>query len=348
MNTRMKWIEKVVRTNGTFELQCVGSDGSRQLTTFRSISRARLSLPFRETRFKQLDIDLRELTTVSPECFLRGIGFRPAVEPGQAVYALNSRGLRFLIPASVLLRALLLVLASLIDVMLRPAAREQAWRVIQVGDRLALQHVPKLIQKYVRQGSGAVNRLIWLSCFPSGRRLWDSVYLHASNGRLDLAMPEARIRASVVGARLGDEVYVSNITVYTVHPSDKPTLFSSLLRRAHLVLSRGDKKKRSSRPRAYRQCLRDAALIQGPAGWKLTDEEWLAVQAASKPIRRLTYRGRHRIDGILEKFGEGASWVQFKCAANAYSQMRKDGSWTLVRAALLRLRQRTCSVSFTG
>jgi hypothetical protein len=85
------------------------------------------------------------------------------------------------------------------------------------------------------------------------------------------------------------------------------------------------------------------ALLQGPRGWQMTDEEWHAVGAALR-AQGLGFRdfSRGRLDVALEKFGSGRTWKQTAPDDEApiwlYSLWVRTGRWEALVGALTKLR----------
>lgn len=193
------------------------------------------------------------------------------------------------------------------------------------------------------------SRFIWLTCFPSARRTWASVYDCAIRGHLGLTPPSAMVDASFAGHRTSDTVYATRMTVRRLVPSEQALPFAERYAPGSFVFfeysSTAAKKINDFRAvgNAHPCIKTQLDIVKGPTGWRMTDKEWNDVLveleragfSSDKPAKA-------NVDIALEKFGEGKAWPSmgsaWRSAEYVYQRWSKQGKWDLLKQVLSDLR----------
>lgn len=331
----MRWIEGIVRTEAGFMASAVGLQGERSLTTLKEVIQGG-PFPGRQRR-RTLAFDLRRLTKCPPDEYLQGVGMAAAVQDGQDVYALVAEGHRYLVPASVLLQGLVRMTARFSHVLFHPLGRDLYFSPTCRAGEVYVDVKPGVLPDAKRTPRNN-DRLVWLTCYPTARRFWDSVYANAMRGRLGVDLPAARVRVRLKGSAKRHLTLVDWMTVATLEPREAPSIFQEELagRTFTFDLSHQHTPKCHGRRRQ-----RLEGLPKGEDGWKLSDDEWRHVSALLD--ERRTYGPRHfarqSLSSVVEKFGEGLSWKAYEPRVPAYyRKLRLTGKWELILAKLKTLR----------
>lgn len=313
----------------------VNRQGERTLTTLKEVIEGE-SFPGRQRR-KALTFDLRSLTKCSPDEYLQGIGMVGAIQDGQDVYELVAEGHRYLVPASVLLQGLIRMTARFSHVLFHPLGRDLYFLPTCKAGEVYVD-VKAGVLPDARRTAQTNDRLVWLTCYPTARRFWDSVYANAAHGRLSVDLPAARVHVRLKGSAKRHLTLVDWMTVATLEPQEAPSMFEReiVVRTFTFDLSHQQTPKGHGR---RRQTLE--GLPEGEDGWQLSDDEW--QQVSTLLDRRRTYGprhfARHSLSLVLEKFGKGLSWKDFEPRIPAYyRKLRLSGKWELVLSTLRTVR----------
>jgi transposase len=176
--------------------------------------------------------------------------------------------------------------------------------------------------------------------FPSARRMWDSVYAHASTGRLALDLPHGTLRMTVRGIWRDGSYLVTELTILSVFPAEKPFDFAPFV--PQQIIFHGIVTAFSSTTDVT-QC----QIAQGANGWDLTDAEWAAIKPhlGRGDNWRCHHDGRAVLNGVLRKVGTGLAWRKVEygvsnwaLAQYTYNRYRRDGRWQLIEDVLNRTR----------
>ena len=284
--------------------------------------------------------DLSSLERTDARNYLQGVGFQPTVSDGHAVFVLRDGEQTFYIPTAVLLQGLVRMTRRLSKVLLNPVGRETSWRPILLDDNtVGIQSKSGLLRTGEARTAQQDSRLIWLSCYPTARRAWDSVYTHALDGRLDIDPPSAEVTATLTGLNKQKVQCVTWMTVRTLRPLERPTLFSAQLKNKVFVFDLSHLQIPKGHGRKVHQL---STIPKGPQGWELTDHEWEVIKEVMDGFHSdgpKTF-ARRTLNEVLEKFGEGKSFDEYPARVPKYfRQLRLTGKWPSIEATLAKLRR---------
>lgn len=340
------WIEAIERVGTDLVPVVIDARGSRQHASLRQL-RSTLPSPSGAKSIALNQVSLGRLQLTDASAYLAALGLPRECRRAHEVYCLEQEGRCLHIPTAVLLSAFISRLAHVGDGLLRAGSLDQTVGALVRDDKVDLEY-------HWRGGLAAAGRepevhkrFLWLTCFPSARRLWNSIYLHACEGRLGMTPPNARISGKAYTFRRADGAcFVSRIAIHEIEPLEKPLPFAEGV--AELAY-RFDAK-RSASAANIRSHLdqaegkRQGDISPGPDGWALTDDEWREIVSHLKSLgRRCPSTARAHLDVSLHKHGTGTKWADIsgRSSSNsgAYSRWLVDGRWDEVKTVLRRLRQ---------
>lgn len=337
----MEWIQGVERQHDGFQLVFVSAAGERRLGPLKSIrSKATRT---GNTVLQFADLELAQAQVVPAREYVNHSGLRGCNGQGQKVFALQAQGMRLLMPAATVLLGLF---GTPIPYGSKPFEAQSLDRFLVHTLEGAESRITFAKDANVGTYADAtwfLERLRWMTAFPSGRRFWSSIYQHALEGELGLSMPAVRITGHVAGRTLAGSFYASRLHVGSLTPLENPLPFATALRgRTFNVLL----------PAAVRPTLRerDDSILRGTQGWSLSDFEWEQVVAPLLSSWSLG-TGRGRLDAILEKLATGERFQPSfitGSTANWFGTLKRSGKWDEIKSALMEFRRGDSGNQFVG
>lgn len=339
----MQWIESIDWVNRRPTPVAVDQFGNRELASLADILNY---LPPRRTEtVAQVEgLAMSSWERVGASEYLAAIGLPDADPTGHEVYTFPYQGRRVLVPVAALLSTLIgrmhffgdrLLMASSLSTLAQPHIEDDFVRV-------KFHRIARL--KGLGGDERMQSRFTWLTCFPSARRFWGSVYDAAVKGRLGCEPPQVTIDASFNGHRVRDALIVSRMSAFQLTPCEQPIPFASRLagRSFDLFPRRGSPenlaalKERGHTPRAQHD------IPLGPEGWKTTEHEWERVVEMLR-AREVSCKvsSKKNIDIALEKHGSGVQWDKFgsRSAADNYLAWANSGKWAMLKEVLSEIRR---------
>lgn len=343
----MEWIERIKRSDvGSLVPLLVDQQGNRRMA---SLCNAKPLMPPRENGFTKLrGLRLNSLTLADPSEYLRAFGFDDAGVGGHEVYETVIDGQRILVPALVLLVALLSRLSAIGDRLLEPTSLDRVATPLIVDGRVRIGFGRKseLAQGGRRELIQA--RYKWLTCYPSATRMWHSVYRAAESGRLGLALPFATIEGTLFGRRRDGVVFATRLSIKTLVPNEAPLPFAAPhVERAFVFRFDETNAAQLERYRHARNVhpniQRDVSIPAGAMGPRMSDAEWDTVRAELKAKGfRTTLLAKESVDIGLEKLSVGRPWDDMgPLSARAeflHWRWVRDGQWQVLEETLNELR----------
>ena len=347
----MQWVERIDRVGDRLVPVYIDSSGYRTTGSLRSTK----SLMPRQG-YKSADVEeasLESMEPVSAREYLDAIGFAHADPSGHQVFSLRVDGRRALIPTAVLLCALVGRMSAVGDRLLEAASLDRIAVPTVNGGRLQIEfdRKAKLTQDAVLPSVQA--RYTWLTCYPTARRLWNSVYASAVDGRLGLIPAKAIVKASLIGHRTADTIFVTRMVVRSLNPEEHPLPFAAAHHSGpfefyeHSALH-------ADKLSAFRAALRDSGSLhpcckvqtdipQGPEGWRMTAGEWQFVLGE---LRKAGFKSqvsvKNNINRALEKYATGTPWTamgpDWRSAQKIYQHWARRGQWDLLKRLLAEMR----------
>lgn len=296
------------------------------------------TLPKRHaTHRRKISTDLKCWAEVSSEEYLAGLSFETKVADGHQVFAFTQGGVRYLVPALVLMKAFFRPLPRLSKYLFSPQGLSQTTILQMDGSKPFIRELSsfKVEPKY----STTLQTLSWYWAFPSAYECWHSVYAHAAEGKLAMNLPKGNMTCVAHGVLKDSVFHVISLTVQNIDTSEKPFDFAAVHPRTI--------KFRDIVSKATRHISHDTQIVKRDGDWTLSDAEWESV----KPVIAQGTRSNHThdmrkiVDLVVEKVGSGTAWrnsskgsISWNAAQRHYRKWTVDGRWEHIRNTLFQLR----------
>lgn len=328
-------------------MRCVGTSGREEFMPVEALARA--GLPGMEGSRRKVKTDLRTWKPCSFEEYSYAIG-RPIPGGSQhAAWSFFDGSARFVVPCLALLRELAKPMKHLLPHMFRPQSLDDVCVLDASVTPPTASVLGALRLRRDRQSDGLEQRLLWLTCFPSARLAWASVYQAARQGRIDIALPHASLDMAVSYVKHGNNHYVVRLGLCAVEAHEEPFPFASGAPVQYVLV---DERKREAprlecRAKATNQPkLRMDVPVHADGTLSVTDAEWEVLQTVLPMTRRKNCNPRSSVDAILSKLANGTPWIEVKYPgtdrpAHVHSVFRRwqaSGRWDEVLRVLERTR----------
>ena len=344
----MDWVESLDRHNGKLVARVAGVGRPKGLVELDAMHLPNLpGITSSRLRRVRIDSDFEAWSISSTKEYFAGFDFDLDAEEHHQVFAIMHDGVRYLIPALVLMKAMFRPFHQLAAFLFAPHGLELL-SIPDLGSKEPSVHLmPGTLDTHSKRQASVREPLSWFWCFPTARKCWDSVYLWACKGKLAMDLPTGKIRLVVKGKKQAGTCYVTECSVIQVDIQERPHEFAQAHRRFivfHEGASLGDTRRgKRSRPAP----LSDSKLLMRNGIWFLSDEEWDAIKPIAAP--NLSPYRKHDLrivlDGIIEKIGSGTPWQKMTYKAgdwrNAcweYRKLRNGGEWERICLILAQTR----------
>jgi hypothetical protein len=335
----MFWIEGIGRDAEGFVLETLSPHQGRHTQVLRQLSQ---SIKFGQTSRIRITTDCAHWHRESGQAFWRQLGIE-ALKPkdGQGVFRFLDGGKPYLVPASVFLASMMRPIQHIQSFLFKPQGLESFCMPLLGGEteKIGLYLPPAKVYGSNRQPpQGLLATYDWMHCFPSAHAMWSSVYPAACNGRLDVALPQARLTVILHYVKNEGIRLVTEMTIVKLESLETPFDFAAGHLREFVL--------HDSTALDWQILHRPACAIQ-PRGreWRLSDTEWQMLEPLFAGRTRKKYHLRDIIDLILIKFGTGQAWrklsfgeLNFPIVQATYQSMKKTGQWDVLEELLQRAR----------
>lgn len=344
----MDWVEGLDRHDGRLVARAAGTDQLKRLVDLNAMRLTGMTSA--RLRRARIDTDLGTWSTSSAREYLAGFGLDLDVEERHQVFAITHDGIRYLIPALVLMQAIFRPFHLLANFLFVPHGLELLCTPDLTGNEPSVHLMRGTLDTHSRRRASIRQPLSWFWCFPTARNCWDSCYSYACKGQLAMDLPIGSIRLVIKGKLLEGTCYVTECSTIQVNAQEHPHEFAKdhcTLITFHDGTNLGDARRgKRSRPTP----LSDSKLLIRDGIWDLSNEEWAAIKpivtiATSNPDSYRKHDLRFVLDGIIEKIGTGIPWQKMRYKAgdwcNAHGQYRKlllSGQWENIRKVLAETR----------
>jgi hypothetical protein len=291
---------------------------------------------------------LLQLTQVDGSDYPNAVGYTHEISGGHLIFETIVGATRVLIPTVVLLDALVGRISVLGDWFLRAASIDRIAVPILNGDDIRIELRKKSLLSNSKNLTGLETRLAWIFSFPSGRRMFASLYAHSLRGIFGMSLPMASVNATFSGRRSDGTLYVTRMYIEDLMPDEPPFAFANSLA-GTIFKFRPNRLEMAQKLDTWRalgqpsRLYQDKELVARDGVWAMTDREWIIVrnglreQGFRPPVAVKKY-----LDIALEKFGSGKSWPSFgpKHASVTTLQWRwsKRGQWAALKKILSEVR----------
>lgn len=261
---------------------------------------------------------------------------------GHTVFRFADDGKYYLVPASVFIAAVMRPIQQIQHYLFKPQGLELFSTPINdsVLPSVGLLFSTSKIFGYPNQPSnGLLANYSWLHCFPSAYGMWSSVYLAACQGKLDVALPKARLTLTLHSVKAGNCRLVTRMLVTKLDALEAPYPFAAH-HTPHILMH-------ESSELNWRELHRPQSLIppHPDQTWLLSDDEWQAIEPLFAGRAQTKYALRDILDLILVKLGTGRAWkkldygfLNFSIVQATYQRLTKRGTWQIIAGMLMALR----------
>lgn len=346
----MQWIERIDRADGRLVPVYIDNDGHR---TRGSLCSSKNLLPPRGYKTAHVEgASLSSMKLTDAQEYLDEMGFAHADHSGHQIYVLPLNGTRVLIPAAVLLWAFMGQISVVGDRLLEAASLDRFAIpvIVSGGMRINFHRKAKLTQPASQVSVQA--RFMWMTCYASARRMWNSVYVNAMEGRLGLLLADATFNASLTGHRTTKTAFITRMVLRSLTPAEQPLAFAAPYVSGPLSFERPAPA--ADQLAIFRAtllatgalhpcCKQQPDITRGTAGWAMSANEWqLVVDEMKRAGFRTPGSVKRNIDKALEKFATGMPWSSlgpgWRMATDAYRRWVKSGQWEILKGLLAELR----------
>ncbi|RQM50957.1 transposase [Paraburkholderia bannensis] len=263
------------------------------------------------------------------------------------IFEVDHNGLRLVLPAILVLKALFKPNATVFEYLFRPSGLDMLLAPVSANGSMSVALLPRKLRQHVPVGDTSFERLRWLYCFPSARAAFDSVYTSATSGIVGIKLPTAEIDICLKGCLRGRKFFVSGLNIAKCVPLEAPFDWAGR-QPQHFRLREPAPGERLN------PILADPDIIEGPAGWELSDDEWACVAYLfpTGPRCRSGEQARAFVGAILEKLGTGVGWTSvnskhgtISAVSSLYRDYRQSGKWHELVATIIEMRKQKSTVA---
>ena len=281
---------------------------------------------------RRIDTNFADWKLVGADEYLAAFGLLlpKGVSVEQQFFQVDVGNRRFVIPALALMRALFRPSKHLLPTMFGPQALDQVCRL-----QTSVEGVMSLVVDARWATDGVTSRhsdwsspLAWMTAHPSAYAMAGSVHDHAMASAIGVTLPSADARIVFRGIEKDRTMFVTEASVMTVTPSDKPDFQVSGLG-AVVILHGGAQQKGGGDAEG---CAQFAVPLRADGTHELSDAEWAQIEpiiasGRAKPIP-FKHPQRDILDGVLCKLSSGTPWrkVSYK-AGNCLNASGAFRTW---------------------
>lgn len=340
----MRWVNSIGWNGGNYRVITVNERGDQEDLPVSALH----NIEFACSGVRRIRVvtEFETWKQVSPADYLAGMGFPEDMKSGQVVYQFEVSGKIFLVPAVVLMKGMFRPLRGLAQHLFRPHGLENAVIASLKGAERSVGFFcspQNAIRFNPERSESILEALSWMYCFPSARRMFDSILQRARVGILGVDLPEAKVTLVLQTVPYANKWLVTGLTVVAVQTFEIPyefanghTRFIEFHQAIHME-PHGCKKPPKQLP----------TLLSRNGNWRLSDREWRFVEGIVSSRKSFKYNLRTIVDCIIYKFGQGVAWKKItygqlnqSVVVAAYQRMLKDGRWDALVGALQELRAR--------
>lgn len=327
--------------------RCIGASG--QETSLRIDELGRSGLPRTTGTFRRIKTDLRSWKPCSFDEYAYAIG-RPVANDWQhAIWSFVDGNGRFLVPALALLRGLAKPNKRLLPFIFRPQSLDDICVLNSNASGPSVSVLDALPKLHKRNYDNLEQRLLWLTCYPSARRAWASVYHSATQGRIDISLPSALIEARVQFVKHGNNHYVTKLGLSSAEALEQPFPFAQGAPSRFTFFSDRIRDTTSLRntPGRSKKLTLSMNIPRHPSGMlEVSDEEWSLIDGILARPNWMAQNQRDSLDAILGKLANSIPWADVKRqgsdaqahVAVMFQRWKKSGKWDKILAVLERRR----------
>lgn len=302
----MDWALGIAVENGRLVVEGIGRGGDLEIGDIADLGTCGLPTCSILVKHKGT-LDFGSLVAGNADDYLSALGLSMQKQSANRhmVFVVEFDGVKAVIPALVLMRALFRPTRHFLPLMFRPQALDRV-RFLDFARTPAEVVVDVNWSSFYRSGDEVGQCAEWMSFFPSAIRLAASIHEFAMRGEIGLTVPHGSARATMHGLKLDGVLFVTEMKLISVHANEEPILAAAgcspdfKLRDVHW-----------DGPSKGSLCEFGKVPSGKSGGLEVSDLEWMAIEPVlfqGGQRSRETINQRHLFDAILQKINFGTSW----------------------------------------
>lgn len=259
-------------------------------------------LPESGTNHYRAAIDLSTMQPCSIEEYAYSMGLPEAADAHHGAWTCKHEEMRLVLPALALIRALIGEHPTCFSRLFRPQSLDDVYEFAPTNAMEQVRVSNLLGPAKVTDRAELRRRLTWFACFPSARMAWASVFGHAKQGRLDIALPKLTVNAWLRGQRHKNNFYATKLQIQDVVANERPFEFATHCATAIEFIGDG---------RRIMQSTHSLQSLNVPMRGELSalnDEEWERVRPLFSKDPSQEVNRRQILDAILLKWSKNMTW----------------------------------------
>ncbi|RJX31995.1 MAG: hypothetical protein C4516_04960 [Oxalobacter sp.] len=332
----MRWIEKVLWNGSCYQIKAITPKGCREELDVNALNELATKSVIADAKRIKVCSNFNSWSKVPADFYLSGMRYPKQTVCGQDVYAFETLGKQFIVPAAVLMKAVFKPINGLAKHLFSPQGLDNLMVTNIKGRECGVGffgYPMRELGTNTKRLPSVLAALSWMYSFPSAHRMWNSVLENARRGKLSMSLPEGIVSMVMQTLLRKGKYLVVDITITCVETIEAPYDFAS----SHTGLIEYHKAAQTVRGAPI--ALKENELSHRDGIWSLSDAEWSAVEPiVSKG--KMRHSLREIIDCILIKLGTGTPWnamnfdnVKKPNVIWCHKEMREDGRWcALVKA----------------
>lgn len=287
-------------------------------------------LPDSGTNHYRATFDLCAMQPCSIEEYAYSMALPGAADANHGAWTCKHEEMRVVLPALALIRALIGEHPTCFSRLFRPQSLDDIYEYAPTNAIEQVRVSNLLGPAKVTDRAELRRRLTWFACFPSARLAWASVYGHAKQGRLDIALPKLTVNAWLRGQRHKNNFYTTKLQIQDVVVNERPFEFAAHCPTAIEFIGDGRRIMQST------QSLQSVHVpVRGDQS-SLSDEEWEMVRPLFSKDPSQEVNRREILDAILLKWSESLPWSSIEkmlgkkegTTSSYYYKWRIDGRFS--------------------
>lgn len=286
--------------------------------------------------------------SVDPSRYLSAHGLNSVAldEFKHDVYSFTENGEDFLIPALVLIRALMLPRRYYFEDAFNHSFLERTVQIKSLNGEVDFELFgEKACYATVKSLAYTKGLFAWFVAYPSATHMVNSIHGNARKGKIGIDLPNATLSLVVYGTKVGTTTYVHKVRLCSVVPNET-ALFETVNQDFSIAITRATPAHKCTDVRAtesYTIPLRsDGSIEMTSDEWEMVKEE---VGFSQSYLARFKYLPQDLLNSIFKKIHSGSSWryanfepADWRTAATVFQSMHKSGKFKAIIESLTPMR----------
>jgi len=342
----MEWICGVTYTHSGFCLRTIDGNQAEHVRPVKELQSV-LASEGKHTKIRGNTsfADWRELSTEETDDLATELGF-PTGCNGQSFYKFEVEDYRYIIPAGVLMCAMFRPFHGIARYLFAPQGLDNLcmpYGNCEKPELMFFVYLRRTTGIQEEKAEGILNTLSWMHCYPSARKMWNSVPEHARLGLLDVTLPTGTTQFVGNGQLLQDRtVLISEFRIQLLKTQEMP--FKSFSMHTQTIEFERILHKLEN-PKQYPRQPKDNSISLRDGDWLLTDEEWSVLENIVVRPGRGAKNARRLLNLVLQKLSQSLSWSEVSqekwdksIASQFLSRIKADGRWEQIISKLAEMR----------